>query len=61
VGVHYLAIPEHPFYQQQFGWSPDAYPSARDVGRRTVSLPLSARLSDDDVDDVIEALTRVLR
>ena len=61
VGVHYLAIPEHPFYRDAFGWSVDEYPSARDIGRRTVSLPLSARLSDDDVSDVIEALHRVFR
>jgi dTDP-4-amino-4,6-dideoxygalactose transaminase len=61
VGVHFLAIPEHPFYQQQFGWSVDRFPSARTIGRQTVSLPLSARLADDDVDDVIEAVRRVLR
>lgn len=54
-GVHYLSIPEHPFYQERFGWSPDAWPRARDIGRTTVSLPLSAKLSEEDVQDVIEA------
>ncbi len=54
-GIHYLSIPEHPFYQKAFGWSPDDYPIAQRVGRQIVSLPLSAALCEQDVDDVIEA------
>jgi dTDP-4-amino-4,6-dideoxygalactose transaminase len=49
VGVHYLSIPEHPYYQKTFGWRPEDYPKAMRVGRETVSLPLSAKLSDGDV------------
>ena len=60
VGVHYLSIPEHPYYQERFGWSPQDYPHARDIGRQTVSLPLSAKLTDEDVDDVITAVREVL-
>lgn len=60
VGVHYLSIPEHPYYQERFGWVPDDYPHARDIGRQTVSLPISAKLTDQDVDDVIGAVRRVL-
>jgi dTDP-4-amino-4,6-dideoxygalactose transaminase len=30
------------------------------IGRQTVSLPISARLSEEDVEDVIEAVRRVL-
>ncbi len=60
VGVHYLSIPEHPFYQTRFGWSPDQTPCARNIGRQTVSLPLSAKLSDCDVDDVIQAVHRIM-
>lgn len=60
VGVHYLSIPEHPFYQGRFGWSPDHYPHARDIGRRTVSLPISAKLTDADVTDVIQAVREIL-
>ncbi len=60
VGVHYLSIPEHPYYQKTFGWHPSDYPNALRVGRQTVSLPLSAKLTDKDVDDVIVAVRRVL-
>lgn len=55
-GVHYLAIPEHPFYQQRFGWRPEAQPNAARIGRQTVSLPLSPALEDNDVQRVIAAV-----
>ncbi|MEL6777739.1 MAG: DegT/DnrJ/EryC1/StrS family aminotransferase [Cyanobacteria bacterium J06597_16] len=61
VGVHYLSIPEHPYYQETFGWRPEDYPEAMRIGRQTVSLPLSAKLTDADVDDVISAVRSILR
>jgi len=60
VGVHYLAIPEHPYYRDTYGWLPEDYPHAARIGRQTISLPLSAKLSAQDVDDVITAVHRVL-
>ncbi len=60
VGVHYLSIPEHPFYKSTFGWKPEQYPHATKIGRETVSLPIGPKLTDADVADVIEAVTRVL-
>ncbi len=60
VGVHYLSIPEHPFYQRTFGWRPENYPDALRIGRQTVSLPISAKLSDDEVGRVSEAVLSIL-
>ncbi len=56
VGVHYLSIPEHPHYQRVYSWRPEDYPNAMRIGRETVSLPLSARLTEQDVTDVISAV-----
>ncbi len=61
VGVHYLSIPEHPYYQDTYGWRPEDYPNAAKIGRQTVSLPVSAKMTDDDVDDVIEAVRRTVK
>ena len=58
VGVHYRSIPEHPYYQERFGWRPEDYPHAMRVGQQTVSLPLSAKLNEGDVADVVEAVKR---
>ena len=60
VGVHYLSIPEHPYYQQAFGWKPEDYPEAMRIGRQTVSLPLSAKLTNEDVADVIMAVKSII-
>ena len=60
VGVHYLSIPEHPYYQKSFGWRPEDYPVATRIGRQTVSLPLSAKLKDEDIEDVIFATTKIV-
>ena len=60
VGVHYLAIPEHPYYRETFGWRPEDTPHAQRIGRQTVSLPLSPNLTDDDVTDVVQAVRGIL-
>ena len=59
-GVHYRAIPAHPVYQQRFGWKPADYPVADAIGHATISLPLSAKLDDEDVNDVICAVKELL-
>lgn len=60
-GVHYLSIPEHPYYQSTFGWLPEDYPNSYRIGRETISLPLSPKLTDADVNDVISATAYICR
>jgi dTDP-4-amino-4,6-dideoxygalactose transaminase len=60
VGVHYLSIPEHPYYQQRFGWKPEHWPNAMRIGRQTVSLPLSPKLTDGDVERIITAVRKII-
>ena len=59
-GVHYLSVPEHPYYQQRFGWRPEQWPNAMKIGRETVSLSLSAKLSPTDIERVVSAVNTVL-
>ena len=59
-GVHYLSVAEHPYYQQRFGWRPEQWPNAMQIGRTTASLPLSPSLRDDDVERVISAVKSCL-
>ena len=60
VGVHYLSIAEHPYYRERYGFGADDYPVARDIGRRTVSLPLSASVDESRAGRVIDAVRRTL-
>ncbi len=59
-GVHYLSVPEHPYYQQRFGWRPEQWPSALGIGRKTVSLPLSPGLGNAGFDRVIAGVRSAL-
>jgi dTDP-4-amino-4,6-dideoxygalactose transaminase len=60
-GVHYRSISEHSYYQEKYGWKPQMWPNAMHIGQKTVSLPLSAKLSDNDVTDVINSVVEVLK
>jgi dTDP-4-amino-4,6-dideoxygalactose transaminase len=60
-GVHYTALHLHPYYRERLGHRPGDFPEAEYVGERTLSLPLSARLTDQDVTDVIDAVRTVCR
>jgi dTDP-4-amino-4,6-dideoxygalactose transaminase len=60
VGVHYLSIPEHPYYQERIGWKPENYPNAMNIGRKIVSLPISAKLGDGDIQRIIKTVRDIL-
>ena len=59
-GIHFISLHLHPYYQKTFGFKKGDFPNAAYVSERTISLPFSSKLSDRDVDDVIEAVTKVL-
>lgn len=59
-GVHYNSIATHPVYQRLLGCRPKDYPVAAQIGHETVSLPLSAKVTDHDVKDVIQEVRSVL-
>lgn len=60
IGVHYRSIPTHPYYQQTYKLRPEEYPNSHYIGERTVSLPLSPKLTDEDVEDVIRAVRKIM-
>jgi len=53
VGVHYQSLTQHPYYQETLGWRPEDCPEAARIGSQIVSIPISAKLRDEDVEDVI--------
>lgn len=58
--VHFIPIHLHPYYRERYGWQPDDFPVAAAEYRRSISLPLHPRLSDQDVRDVIDAVTAIV-
>jgi UDP-4-amino-4,6-dideoxy-N-acetyl-beta-L-altrosamine transaminase len=60
VNVHYLPVHLHPFYRERFGTGPGLCPWAEAAYESILSLPIFPAMSDDDVEDVIEALWKVV-
>ena len=58
--VHFIPIHLHPYYRGKYGYKPDDFPVAYREYQRIVSLPLYPRMSDQDVEDVIKAVTKVI-
>jgi dTDP-4-amino-4,6-dideoxygalactose transaminase len=59
-GVHYLAIHRHPYFAETLPYRDGDFPVAESVSDRTLTLPLSPSMSEEDLGDVIEALGGVL-
>ncbi len=55
-GVHFYALHLQPVYRKMLGHKEGDLPHTEWIGARTASIPLSAKLTDTDVRDVIEAI-----
>ena len=60
VGIHYEPVHAQPYYRERLGYRDEDLPNASYVGARTISLPLSAGMTEVDVSDVCAALARIL-
>ena len=61
VNVHYIPVHLHPFYRDRFGTEPGACPAAEKAYERLLTLPLFPQMDEEDIDDVVMALDKVLR
>ena len=59
-GVHFTALPLHRFFRKTYGCKKGDFPNAEAVGATTLSLPLSPKLTDADVQDVVAAVKESL-
>lgn len=59
-GVHFIALHLQKYYRETFGFKRGDFPNAEFISDRTISLPLSAKLTDTDVADVIQGVRKVI-
>ena len=57
--VHFIPLHLHPYYRKAYGFKPDDFPVAHREYQREISLPIYSKMTDDDVRDVIEAVTDI--
>ena len=58
--VHFIPLHIHPYYRETYGYRPDDFPVAYETYQRIISLPIYARMTDDDVERVIESVTDII-
>lgn len=60
IGIHFRAVHLHPFYAETFGFHRGMFPIAEGYSDRTISLPLYPKMTDQDADDAVAAVRKVL-
>ncbi|MDR1853584.1 MAG: DegT/DnrJ/EryC1/StrS family aminotransferase, partial [Azoarcus sp.] len=58
--VHYIPLHEHPYWKLMYGLRPEMFPVSQSVYERCVSLPIYSRMTDADVERVVDAVKRSL-
>jgi perosamine synthetase len=57
--VHWRPLHLHPYYCEQFGWTPEQFPVASREWKRLISLPLFPSMTTDEQDFVVETVAEI--
>ena len=60
VNIHYVPVHLHPYYRERFGYKPGDFPLAEAASDQLISLPMFHGMTDQDVEDVIAAVNKVV-
>ncbi len=60
VSVHFIPLHIHPYYRERYGFLPTDYPVAYETYQRIVSLPIYPKMTNADVERVIDAVTDIV-
>lgn len=58
--VHFIPVHLHPYYKRTFGYKGGELPVCEKMFDRIISLPLYPKMTDQDVEDVIYAVKRIV-
>ncbi|MEG0370972.1 MAG: DegT/DnrJ/EryC1/StrS family aminotransferase [Clostridium sp.] len=58
--VHYTPVHLHPYYEEKFGYKYGDFPIAEKVFESMISIPLYPSMKKQDLEDVINAVTRIV-
>ncbi len=59
--VHFIPLHLHPFYQKTYGYRAEDFPTARGCFERIISLPIYPKMTEADVEYVIEVVHEIIR
>jgi perosamine synthetase len=58
---YFTPIHLQPFYRQRFGYREGDFPVTEKLGRTSLALPFSSAMEENEVDDVCQVLTKLLK
>lgn len=58
--VHYMPLHMHPYYIETYGYKPSDFPNAAALFERILSLPFYAKMSNDELEYVIESVKMII-
>jgi len=58
--VHYRAIHTLRYFREKFGYKPEDFPVANEIGNRTISLPLYPQLKEEEVERVCKVFKKAI-
>ena len=58
-GVHYTSVHLQPYYRINYSYAADDFPNAKWISDRTVSIPLSAKLTDNQVERIVNTIKNI--
>jgi dTDP-4-amino-4,6-dideoxygalactose transaminase len=58
--VHFIPLHRHPYYRDRFSLHPSDFPVADMAYQNIISLPIYTRMTDQDVDDVVKAVRKII-
>jgi dTDP-4-amino-4,6-dideoxygalactose transaminase len=59
--VHFIPLHLHPYYRDNYGYSPKDFPVASAVFERIISLPIYPKMTEADIQRIIEVVTTVIQ
>ena len=57
--VHFIPLHIHPYYRDLYGYKPNDFPIAYREYLREISLPIYSKMTDEDVQRVIDAVITI--
>lgn len=58
--VHFIPLHIHPYYRKTYGYLPSDFPIAFQQYSLAISLPIYSKMNDQDVDDVLNSVLKVV-
>ncbi len=60
-GVHFISLHLHPYYRKAYGFKSNDFPVSAYLSERTLSLPMSAKLTLAEVRTITDAVKKIVK